>query len=166
MAERPPEMLVTVDAFRSICGASPGEVEGLIRARQIVLRDGQVPLVSGVRAFLDRIRATTRNARLTAAQTEARAARAEASELALDIETGKLVPDAAGDEATTSIAGTILHEFASLPAIATRDVRERRAIENLLHNAQTALADAIATAEPVLPSEPAKSTPTTKGRTA
>lgn len=153
MADRPTEMLVTVDIFRLICGAEPGEVEGLIRSRQITVRDGRVSLVAATRAFLDDIRSTTRDASLTGAQAEARAARAEASELALDIETGKLVPDAVSDECVQAIAGAVLREFSSLPAIATRNVAERRAIANLLYDAQTALAAAIAAADIAAPAK-------------
>lgn len=145
---RPAEMMVTLDMFRTIAGAGAGEVEALVRSRQIIVREGKVSLVAATRTFLDAIRTTARNSSLTAAQAEARAARAEASELALAVETGLVVPDTFCDECVQAITGAVLREFASLPAIATRDVRERRALENLLHDAQTALAAAIAVAEP------------------
>jgi hypothetical protein len=160
---RPAEMMVALDMFRTISGAGAGEIVTLIRSRQITVRDGRVSLVAATRAFLDHIRATTRNASLTGAQAEARSARAEASELALAVETGLLVADTVSDEAVTYIAGAVLREFASLPAIATRDVRERRMIESLLYHAQTALAASIADAEPVLSDAPTKAK--SKGKT-
>lgn len=140
MNDQPNMMMVPVASLRRVCGAEAGEIEALIRSRQIAAKSGKVPLVAGVRAYLDAVRSEARNSSLAAARQEAQEARAEAVELDLDLDENRLVDDGAAQIAVANVCGAILREFHSIPARVTRDLRHRRAIETALHEAQTALA--------------------------
>ncbi|WP_417264543.1 hypothetical protein [Celeribacter sp.] len=140
MNNQPNTMMVPIATFKRVCGDTEGLVQRLISSRQIVAKNGKVALVSGIRAFLDEIRAEARNSSLAAARQEAQAARAEAVELDLDMDDGRLVDDDAAQIAVANVCGAILREFHSIPARVTRDLRHRRAIETALHEAQTELA--------------------------
>jgi hypothetical protein len=133
-------MQVPVATLRRVCGDDDGVIQRLIQSRQIAAKSGKVPLVAGVRAYLDHIRSEARNSSLTAARQEAQEARAEAVELDLDMDEGRLVDDDAAQVAVAELCGAILKEFHSIPARVTRDLHQRRAIESALHEAQTALA--------------------------
>lgn len=135
-----PDMQVSIATLRRVCGAEAGEIEALIRSRQVAVKAGKTPLVAGVRAYLDAIRAEARNSSLAAARQEAQEARAEAVELDLDMDEGRLVEDDTAQVAVSDLCGAILREFHSIPARVTRDLHQRRAIEAALHEAQAALA--------------------------
>ena len=140
MNDQPNTMMVPIATLRRVCGAEAGEIEGLVRSRQITAKGGKVPLVTGVRAYLDAVRAEARNSSLAAARQEAQSARAEAMELDLDMDENRLVDDDAAQVAVADLCGHILKEFHSIPARVTRDLHQRRTIESALHEAQTALA--------------------------
>lgn len=140
MNDRPNSMMVPIATLRRVCGADAGEIEGLIRSRQITAKAGKVSLVSGVRAYLDAVRSEAKNSSLAAARQEAQEARAEAVELDLDLDENRLVDDDAAQVAVADLCGHILKEFHSIPARVTRDLHQRRAIEAALHEAQTELA--------------------------
>jgi phage terminase Nu1 subunit (DNA packaging protein) len=133
-------MQVPVATLRRVCGDDDGVIQRLIQSRQIAAKSGKVPLVAGVRAYLDHIRAEARNSSLAAARQEAQEARAEAVELDLDTDEGRLIDDDAAQVAVADLCGHILRVFHSIPARVTRDLHQRRAIEAALHEAQTALA--------------------------
>lgn len=140
MTDKPSHLMIPIAALRRICGDDGGVIQRLVQSRQITAKSGKVPLVAGVRAYLDHIRAEARNSSLAAARQEAQEARAEAVELDLDMDEGRLVDDDAAQVAVADLCGHILREFHSIPARVTRDLHQRRAIEAALHEAQTALA--------------------------
>jgi hypothetical protein len=70
----------------------------------------------------------------------ARDARAEASELALAVARRDVIPYAEAETATDFLCGVIADQIGGLPARVTRDMRERRAIEDALRRAQGAIA--------------------------
>ncbi len=150
---RPAETLISVAALRKICGAKPGEIEALIRSRALIARAGKVSLVAGVRAYLDAIRATAKSASLSAAQDAARGARADAAELALSIDARRLVQKAEAEDAVAHLCGAVMSRTFTIPARATRDVRERRVIEDAIRVAQQEIA--IAATEIDLSEKPA-----------
>ena len=141
---RPAETTVSVAALRRLCGAKPGEIEALIRARLLPVRAGNVSLVAGVRAYLDGIRATAKSASLAAAQDAARSARADAAELALAVDARRLVRVEDADYAVAHLCGAITSRTFTIPARATRDVRERRVIEDAIRVVQAEIACAVA----------------------
>jgi hypothetical protein len=131
---------VPVATLRRVCGDDDGAIQRLVQSRQIAVKSGKVPLVAGVRAYLDAVRAEARNSSLAAARQEAQEARAEAVELDLDMDECRLVDDDAAQVAVSDLCGAILKEFLSIPARVTRDLHQRRAIEAALHEAQAELA--------------------------
>ena len=149
-------LTVPIATLRRVCGAEAGEIEGLVRSRQIAVKAGKTPLVAGVRAYLDAIRAEARNSSLAAARQEAQSARAEAMELDLDMDEGRLVDDDAAQVAVADLCGAILREFHSAPARVTRDLHQRRTIESALHEAQNELANGFREAATETKSKPRK----------
>lgn len=159
---KPTETLVPVATLRTICGKDAPELDAMLKSGQIKAKGGQVPLVSSVRTFLAAVRAGAADADLGAAQTAARTARAEAAELAMSVERRALIPDHEADGALLAVAGAIISQFAALPAMTTRDIRDRKVVEDIVYEAQVRLAEAIAAADLALPAEPAKAK--TKGK--
>jgi hypothetical protein len=154
---KPSEMMVPLSTLRTICGGDEArELDALLKSGRLKVRAGQAPLVEGVRAFLDAVRAGAADADLTTAMTAARTARAEAAELAQEIEARALIPDSEAEAALLSIVGAITSSFASLPAMATRNVVERRRIEDAMYSAQVKLSQAIAAADLTPPAAPVK----------
>lgn len=144
MTDRPQETLVSVAGLRAICGAKPNEIEQLIRARQITARDGKVSLVAGVRAYLDAIRAATKSASLASAQDASRAARADAAELALAVDARSMIPVDEVDGVIADLCGAIMARTFTIPARVTRDVRDRRKIEDTVRRMQQKVANDVA----------------------
>lgn len=140
MSDRPAEQTVTIAALRALTAAGPGEIEGMIRARVLTVRDGRVGLVVGVRAYLDAVRAKARAASLTAAAEASRLARAEADEVLVAAADRTLIPQADATEAIGMLAGAINVAFSAIPTQATRIVPERRRLDEALRRAQTAWA--------------------------
>lgn len=138
---RPDPTLCTIDAFKRLVEAAPGEVEGLLKAGAIKrAKPGHVALIQATRAFIEHTRSQARNATLATAQEQAKAARAAASELSLQIERRELVPDEQAQAALDHLAGAIITGITCIPARATRDLRARRQIEDTLRTAQAAIA--------------------------
>ncbi|WP_226553574.1 hypothetical protein [Celeribacter naphthalenivorans] len=154
MNDQPAPMMIPVTALKRVCGDDEGVIRRLVQSRQITAKSGKVPLVAGVRAFLDLVRSEARNASLAAARQEAQEARAEAVELDLDLDENRLVDDDAAQIAVANVCGAILREFHSIPARITRDLPSRRTIEAALHEAQTALAATFTDAETDVPTKP------------
>jgi hypothetical protein len=159
MSDQSNMMMVPIATLRRVCGADAGEIEGLVRSRQITVKAGKTPLVAGVWAYLDAVRSEARNSSLATARQEAQEARAEAVELDLDMDEGRLVDDDAAQVALAELCGAILREFHSIPTRVTRDLHQRRTIESALHEAQTALAKGFTEAG----SKPKRKTHKTKG---
>ena len=159
--KRPTETTITVAGLRQLCGAAQGEIEALVRARLLTARAGKVPLVAGIRAYLDGIRAATKSASLVAAQDAAKVARADAAELALAVDDRRLVKQVEAEEAVAAICGAIMSRTFTISARVTRDVRERRKIEDALRGLQADIAKAVAGIDD--PAEAAK--PTARRRT-
>lgn len=140
---RPAETLIPVAMLRQLTGAAPGEIEALVRSRHIIARSGKIALVSGVRAYLDSIRAATKSASLAAAQDASRSARTEAAELALAVDARRLVRRVEADDATAAICGAVAREIVAIPARSTRIIPDRRIIEASLFDAQNEIAQAV-----------------------
>ncbi|MGO4909529.1 hypothetical protein ACEN2J_14485 [Pseudorhodobacter sp. W20_MBD10_FR17] len=140
---RPSETMISVAALRALCGAKPGEIEALIRSRTLIARASKVSLVAGVRAYLDAIRATAKSASLAAAQDAARSARADAAELALAVDARRLVSVEDAEHAISLLCGAVMSRTFTIPARATRDVRERRIIEDAIRETQGEIARAV-----------------------
>ncbi|MHC9236622.1 hypothetical protein ACX9MO_13390 [Pseudooceanicola sp. 502str34] len=144
MTGKPPEQVhVPISTLRRITGAEPGQIEVLIKARAISQKDGHVPLVAGVRAFIEAIRVQAREASLTAARDEARDARAEAAELDLLLDERGLVPEEDAQDALAAVCGAITSELNIIAARTTRDISVRRVVEDVLHELQRDLAQEI-----------------------
>ncbi|RID91621.1 hypothetical protein D2N39_13065 [Gemmobacter lutimaris] len=141
-SEQPGQTLLSLEAFRRLVGAAPGELEDLI-ARGVLHQPqpGQIALVAGVAAFLAHLRARARDATLSRAATAARDARAEASELALAVARRDAIPDDQAEAAADFLCATITRELSGLPARATRDLRARAAIDQALRQALVGIAD-------------------------
>jgi hypothetical protein len=145
MANEQGQTLLSLEAFRRLVGAAPGELEDLI-ARGVLHQPqpGQIGLVSGVAAFLAHLRARARDATLSRAATEARDARAEASELALAVARRDAIPDDQAEAAADFLCATITRELTGLPARATRDLRARAAMDEVLRAALIGIATDLA----------------------
>ena len=140
MNDQPNTMMVPIATLRRVFDDDGGAIQRLVQSRQIAVKAGKTPLVAGVRAFLDHIRAEARNSNLAAARQEAQESRDEAVELVLDMDENRLVDDGAAQVAVADLCGAILREFHSIPARVTRDLHHRRAIEAALHETQAELA--------------------------
>lgn len=151
MTERPAETLVTTAALRALTGAAPGEIEALVKSKLIAVSGGKTSLVPAIRAYLDQIRSTARSASLAAAQDAARSARADAAELALAIDARRLVRDADAQDAIAHVCGTVMRTTYTIAARATRDIRERRAIEAAVNDMQLAIARDVRNVEAPVP---------------
>lgn len=136
-----PTATITISGLHRLTGAEPGEIEALIGAGQIDQPDGdRVPMVQAVQSYLAHLRDQNRTASASAAMARARDARAEASELALAIARRDVIPDAEAETACDFLCGVISEAIGGLPARVTRDMRERRVIEDALRRAQEAIA--------------------------
>lgn len=145
MTTTKPTATITLTGLRKITGAEPGEIEALIAAGTLPALDGdKLPMVEAIHAFLAHLRETARNASASAAQARARDARAEASELALAISRRDLIPDAEAEVACDFLCGVISDRIGGLPARVTRDLRDRRLIEEVLRAAQDGIAQDLA----------------------
>ena len=144
-SEQPGQTLLSLEAFRRLVGATPGELEDLI-ARGIINQPqpGQIAFVAGVGAYLADLKARARDATLSQAATAARDARAEASELALAITRRDVIPDDQAEAAADFLCAVITRELTGLPARATRDLRARSAMEAALRAALTGIAGDLA----------------------
>ena len=143
-----PIATITLAGLRKLTGAADGEIEALIAAGQIDPPDGdKLPMIESVQAYLGHLRDTARTASASAAMARARDARAEASELALAISRRDVIADAEAEMATDFLCGVISDRIGGLPARVTRDLRDRRRIEDALMKAQEAIAQDLASAE-------------------
>lgn len=143
--EQPAQTLLSIEAFRRLVGAAPGEVEDLVSRGVLPQPEpGQIGLVLGVAAYLSHLKARARDASLSKAATEARDARAEASELALAVARRDVIPDDQAEAAVDHLCAVITRELGGLPARATRDLRARAAMEATLRGTLTAIADDLA----------------------
>lgn len=141
MTPRPDPTLVSVETFKALVMAQPGEVEALLRAGVIQkAAPGRVALIAATRAFVEHVRSKARNASLSTAQEQAKAARAEAAELTLQIENRELVPDADAEATLDHLGAAITSAIACLPSRVTRDLRARVEIDAVLRLAQEAIA--------------------------
>lgn len=142
---RPDPTLVSVETFRKLVSAGPGEVEALLKSGTLRrAAPGRLALIEATRAYIGHVRATARDATAAAAQADARQARAEASELSVSIQNREVIPDADADAALLHICGAVLEVVAGLPARVSRDRGDRAVIEDALRAAQTALCDELA----------------------
>lgn len=142
MAQRPDPTLVSVETFKALVLAAPGEIETLLRAGVIQkAAPGRVALIAATRAFIEHVKSKARNASLAAAQEHAKAARAEASELALQVERREMIPDDDAQACLDHLAAAITSVIACLPSRVTRDLRARAAMDAALRAAQEGIAD-------------------------
>lgn len=134
--------ILTVEAFRRLTGAQPGEIEELV-TRGIVHQPepGQIGLVAGVGCYIGHLKARARNATLSGAAIAARDARASASELALSIARRDLIADGEAEAALDYLASVIVGEATGLSARATRDLRARAAMDAALRSVLTAISN-------------------------
>ncbi len=142
-----PTATITLSGLRRLTGAEAGEPEALIASGAIPTPEGReqrVPMVEAIHAYLGHLREASRTASASAAMARARNARTEASELALAIARRDLVPDAEAETATDFLCGMIADQIGGLPARVTRDLRERRRIEDALREAQDRIAKDLA----------------------
>lgn len=147
MTSRPDRTLCTVEIFRRLVEAAPGEVEALIRAGTIQRAGpGCVALIPATRAFIEHVKAKARNASLTTAQEAAKTARAEASELALMVESREMVADDEAQAALDHLVATITSAISCIPARVSRDLPTRAATDAALRSVQAAIADDLAKA--------------------
>ena len=100
----------------------------------------KLPMIEAVQAFLHHLRNESRNASASAAMARARDARAEASELALAISRRDVIADGEAEMATDFLCGRISEVIGGLPARVTRELRDRRRIEEVLRAAQGGIA--------------------------
>lgn len=136
-----PIATITLSGLRRLTGADAGEIEALIAAGQIDPPDGdRLPMIEAIHAYLAHLRDTARTASASAAMARARDARAEASELALAISRRDLIPDAEAETAADYVCGVIVDRVGGMPARVTRDLRDRRRIEETLRAAQEGIA--------------------------
>lgn len=152
--QRPDPTLVSIETFRKLVQAGPGEVEGLLKSGTLKrAAPGRLPLIEAVRAFISHTKAQAKDASAAAAQADARAARAEASELSLALQDRTLIRDEEADAALLAVVGAILETLSGLPARVSRGRLDRSVIEDTLRAAQAAIADDLA-ALAALPAAP------------
>lgn len=148
MTTTKPTATITLAGLRKLTGAADGEIEALIAAGTLPALDGdKLPMIEAVQAFLAHLRESARTASASAAMARARDARAEASELALAISRRDVIPDGEAEMATDFLCGRISEVIGGLPARVTRDLCDRRRIEDALMKAQEAIAQDLASAE-------------------
>jgi hypothetical protein len=144
-SEQPGPTLLSLEAFRRLVGAAPGEVEDLVSRGVLPQPEpGQIGLVLGVAAYLSHLKTRARDATLSQAATAARDARAEASELALAVARRDVIPDDQAEAAADFLCAVITRELTGLPARATRDLRARSTMEAALRAALTGIAGDLA----------------------
>lgn len=145
MTSRPDPTLCTVETFKVLVMAQPGEVEAMIRAGAIQRAGpGRVALIPATRAFIEHVRSKARNSSLAAAQEQAKAARAEASELALMAERREMVADDEAQAALDHLVAAITSAISCIPARVSRDLPTRAAMDAALRSVQAAIADDLA----------------------
>jgi len=148
MTTTKPTATITLAGLRRLTEAAPGELEGLIASGTLPALDGdRLPMISAVQSYLANLREASRNASASAAQARARDARAEASELALAVARRDLIQDSEAETATDFLCGVISEAIGGLPARVTRDLRDRRLIEEALREAQDRIAQDLAAAD-------------------
>lgn len=154
---RPDPTLVSIETFRKLVQAAPGEIESLLKSGTLRrAAPGKLALIEATRSYIAHVRATARDASAASAMADAKAARAEASELSLAIQDRTLIRDEEADAALLAVVGSILETFGGLSARVSRDRADRGLVEDALRAAQEALADELA----ALPASPDPSTPT------
>lgn len=153
MTDQAPSL--TLEQLRRLTGATPDEIARLTRSGQLSVKAGRVPLVASIRAMLDLIRTTTKDASLASAQDAARLSRAEATEFALQVERRELVPTTAVSDAILHLCGGLMARMSTVPTRATRDIRDRRKIEAALAAVQHEIAAAVARLGDDEPTKPA-----------
>lgn len=109
-----------------------GRLRRLIEAGKITEAAGRVGLVEAVQAFLADLRAELAENTATKSAELAREARADASSLRLAERKRELIPVDEADAAVTHVAGAINSAITQIPARATRDVRDRRKLDELI----------------------------------
>lgn len=143
-----PTATITISGLRRLTEAAPGELEGLIAAGTLPAMDGdKLPMVEAIHAYLGHLREASRNASASAAMARARDARAEASELSLAIARRDVIQASEAETACDFLCGVISEAIGGLPARVTRDLRDRRAIEDALREAQDRIAQDLAAAD-------------------
>lgn len=143
-----PTATITLAGLRRLTEAAPGELEGLIASGTLPALDGdKLPMISAVQAYLAHLRDQNRTASASAAMARARDARAEASELALAVARRDLIQASEAETATDFVCGIVAEAIGGLPARCTRDMRDRRAIEDALRKVQEAIAADLAAAD-------------------
>lgn len=149
MTARPTDT-ITLAGLRRLTGAEPCEIESLIASGAIPTPEGReqvVPMIEAVQSYLAHLRDTARTASASAAMARARDARAEASELALAVSRRDLIPDGEAETAADFLCGVIVEKIGGLPARVTRDLCDRRRIEDALVKTQEAIAADLAAAD-------------------
>lgn len=141
MTTTKPTATITLAGLRCLTEAAPGELEGLIASGTLPALDGdKLPMISAVQSYLAHLRETSRTASASAAMARARDARAEATELSLAIARRDVIQASEAETACDFLCGVISEAIGGLPARVTRDMRERRVIEDALRRAQEAIA--------------------------
>ena len=145
MPDRPDPTTLPVAAFAAVVALPEAEVRDLIRRGVLPKANrGRLPLIEAVRAVIAHTKADVQNSSLAAAQEQAKGARADASELALAIDRRDLVADHEVEASVDHVAATVVRALASIPARVTRDVPDRRRVEEALRAVQGAIADDLA----------------------
>lgn len=137
---RPDQTLCSIDTFKALVQAAPGEIEALLKTGAIKrAKPGFVALIPAVRSFIEYTRAQARNATLTSSQEQAKSARAAAAELSLMVERRELIPDEDAQTALDHLAGVIVTSTNIIAPRVTRDLRARAVIGEALRVALTAI---------------------------
>lgn len=145
MAARPDPTLVTVETFRKLVQAAPGEVEGLLKSGTLRrAAPGRLPLIEATRAFIAHVRATARDASAASAMADAKSARAESAELTLQVQQRELIRDEEAEAALLAVVGAVLETLSGLPARVTRDRADRTPIEEALRATHSCIANDLA----------------------
>lgn len=121
-----------------------GDPEGVARlvASGVIVKDeqGRVPLVAGIQAYINGLRAELRSGSATASAERARAARANAAELALMERRRELIAAADAEAGTDHLAAAVRLAFTGLAPRVTRDLSARRKVEDMADKALATIA--------------------------
>lgn len=132
----------------AIFADSEGRLKRLVATGTIKeLSRGRVGLVEAVRAFLDDLRAEVAENSATRAGEAARSARADAAQLRLAERRREVIPVEDAEAAIDFMAGEVNSSLIVLPARVTRDVRDRRKLDELVFALRARIASAVGGAE-------------------
>ncbi|RHZ95362.1 hypothetical protein D1122_14865 [Cereibacter sphaeroides] len=140
---------ITAVAFSRLVGATKPEVDELVASGtlpQPTGRDRRLPLREAAASYLAHLRAHLATARAGAAASRAQDARADAAALTLAVERRELIDAQEVEVALDAVCGAINVALLCIPTRVTRDLSQRRLLEESIYRLRAELALDLSTA--------------------